>query len=934
MSPDSNFICYVGLPYLSGKKIKQDLYIKAGRLKSIKANINCFDVSSPGDSIKVFNNTAHIRKKKKKGVFYTNLVLPTQGDHVKIHHLYEDILYKNSYLPSGSYCTYLSLKTKDTVIQTYFIQHVDSVLSVSSSTHKEFDQIYGTYSDKRFLGMSYRGTKKTGRHATVTRMNKSSRKAEKRFTKKGFGISYRENPDYVYTDLSFQNRYVGYYSLNKKEDSEDQVLRRKAKLNKSPAAGIDQNLENSKPVFEQVKGVRRGGKAKEVYGNISLAGYVSTGQEEYSENENNYYELAGQMEIPVMNIPIVFDGLYTSQDKGRLIKTSFVRLHYDSEHAKNELIQLISGYNRKYAETQSYGTGIKALYGNYLKVMAVEKDNLSKELMHDLDMPDLENQGVDTSGLMNSLANKIDKKFPDSLKHKREGKAGEYQAAALKYQRIQELEKKIQHYQTLLDEFDKNKYLDSALVYDRLKDIGDMDSKSYKQLSKSAEGLLPEHHQKKFITGLTSMDLGIFPKQLSAYTLNGQTIKGVDMNYDLGFCETGVTYGSVDYISRDGQLDRYTGYSGRVGFRPGAKQKTSIIYYGYMPGRKMLNETSFFKDVDVHMPAFKNPIDIVSVMHSGRVTRYVDMETEVATSFRTIDDLSRKDIGFHDRMAYRIDFDGMVPKTGVNLSAGYERVGKQFENNTLPLMLSGIQKYVAGAKSQFFRGFLIAGINYNYLIQENFSSKSANSKWGFELATVSKRYPTASVSYKPFSTFRSFSDTLGIPQRPIFGEVWLGKLSYQLKSRSSVLRVTVLYNKNTATADTLETKSNLKQLNAIYTRGKFNYILNAGQTELEADNLSPVHGKTNFLTVGLSCGITPQWTAQWGGDVGTNKSGLSRYGVNLGLGYRLKKVPLMFRTNFRYNAYKMTEALEWKRIYSGMLSLNWQFRLKIKDQTS
>lgn len=941
----------LGLPYLDENKIYQDLFIENSNIKIIAITVTCFDVTNGQDSTRVYFIKPGEHKTKKREVFYSNLQLSTKEEGSTFNPLYRKIILNNYGLPAGDYCTYLTLQLEDTIIKKAFIHHVDSLLSANSAAHKEFENTYNPQPGKSFLGVSLSSSKaSSGFSNPRSTIKKFSRKIDKTFNSKGYTVSYREMAAKTFADVHYQGRYVGYYEVSMNEPIAEKIKKRKAQLADNITAGVNNKPENNKPVFSQMRELQGESKMKEVVGNISVTGNMASGQEEYSQNENKYYEIAGQVEMPVMNIPVLLEGYYTSQDKGRVAKASYFRLHYDSEQVKAELLKLISGYNRKYDEAVSRGKGLESVYGTYLNKLQTDKSKLMADITAETSITDIGKFKADTAGLLKEITADYEKKLTDRATKagdsigdnnkvaagamaKKDAAMQRYNKAMDKYRQVEELEKKIQHYQTLLEQYRNNNYFDSVMAYDKLKDInsGSVEEKSYKQLSKSAGNLLPEGESKTFIAGLTSLDAGIFSRQISAYTLNGQTIKGVDAGYDIGFCETGFTYGRIEYAGRDGQLDKYSGYSARASFKPAKKQKTSLIYYGYMPSKKMLNENSFFEKVDVHMPTFKTPIHILSAVHSGEITNHVNMEGEVATSFREKQEFQKKDVKVADKMAYRIDMEGEIPKTTLDLKGGYEHIGKQFENNTLPLNLSGTDRYSAGAKGQFF-DFLTVGVEYNYLVQQNFASRSANSKWGFDVKAASKRYPSVSLSYKPFTTFRSFSDTFNMPQRPILGEVWLGKLSYQVKTKVCTLRFTAIYNRNTALVDTMESNSNLVQFNAIYTKERINLMLNAGQTQVKANNISPVHGKTNFLTVAAGYTINPQWNVSGGQDIGMIKTGLSRYAANIGCGYRFKNAPLALRMGFRYNTYKMNEAQPWKNIYSGLLDINWQFRFKMREK--
>jgi hypothetical protein len=943
----------LSLPYNSDKSMLQDFILESGDYEQLHLLIKSYDVTGVRDSVLVYSYADSIQPKKQNGLLVAKLKHKQSDQQNAFNKRYKDILQKNNTLPAGAYHTYLTLIAGKDTMNQLLIQQVDSNLDNHSSSRDELNAIYNPSNGKKILGISLDQSKTTaGLNKAANTVRNATKKVEKTLNKKGFDVSYREGTSTTYVDLFYQSRFVGYYKVDLATSLPNTIRQQKEKLENNITGAVKSELESSKTVFAQFKELYEESKKKEVTGNLSLSGNVASGQEENSQNENNYYEIAGQVEIPVMNIPVSLEGYYTSQDKNRIAKASYLRIHYDTEKAKAELLKLIAGYRGKYDEAVSKGKGLEGVYNTYLNQLQSEKAKMLNELKAETGVSDATQFKLDTAGVLRQLTTTYEQKLRDTLTqasdsitsgNKTLAKATKtkdtvtqlYNKALRKYEQIQELETRIRKYYTLLEQYRNNNYFDSVLAYDKIKNISDgtSDEKTYKELAKSASNLLPEGTAKKFITGLTNLDAGIINKQVSSYTLNGQTLKGIDLGYDLGFCETGFTYGRVEYVTRDGQVDKYNGYSGRASFKPAKGQKATLVYYGYMPSRKMLNEGDFFKDVNVNMPTFKDPIHIVSALYNGTIARNINIEAEGATSFRSTKEFQTDEVTATDKISYKIAADGSIPQTTVNVKAGMEHVGKQFENNSLPMNMSGTDRYTAGATGQFFKNFLTLGVEYNYLIQQNFASRSAHSKWGFDIKTTSKRYPSASLSYKPFTTFRSFTDTLSIPQRPILGEVWLGKLSYQIKKKTYTLRLTALYNRNTALADTTSSNSNITQLNAIYTRNKLHLMLNLGRAETKADQLTIVHGKTNFL--GLSAGYTlnPQWNLSIGQDLGTAAFGLSRYATNLSCGYRFKRTPLAIRAAFRYNTYKMIETQAWKKIYAGTLDMSWDFRFKMKDKT-
>ena len=940
------------VPQVHDKKIKQNLLLRSKNVKDLQITIDYFDCTDAKDTILVYHLSSKGSKRTNEGIYQAGLNLLNNENGSHVTPLYKDIVLKNGGLPAGDYKAYVSIKLNDSLIKKSFYHHIDSSLSIGSRAKNDLDNIYSQQKAPKLLGTDLSGIRGTSNiTGSYNLIKNSANKINKAFNRKGYTVSYREGARRTFVDLHYQGRYIGYYEIDMNEPVSETIKKQKARLQDNIGTGVTNELENSKTVLSQIKKLYEEHRKKEVNGDITVSGNAASGQEEYSESENNYYEVAGQIQVPVLNIPITLEGYYTSQDKNRIAKASYLRVHYDTEQAKEELLKLISSYNNKYTEGVAKGKGLQGVYHTYLSKLQQEKEKLWSEVKTETGIANIENFKTDTSGLLKEITANYETKLTDTLSHVGHSlkdssntavKAIQtkdrimqlYGKAIKKYQQIQELEVKAQKYYILLEQYENNSYFDSVLAYDRLKDVsnGSAGEMTYKQLVKSASNLLPDGKAKEFITGVTHLDAGIINKEVSSYTLNGQTIKGIDLGYDLGFCETEFTYGRVEYVNREGQVDKYNGYSGRASFKPGRKQKATLIYYGYIPSKRMLREGDFFDDVDVTMPGFKDPIHIVSVAYTGQINKYINVEAEGATSFRAMDEYQKSGVKPSEKVSYRVDAEGSIPNTTIDVKGGYEHIGKQFENNSLPLNLSGTDKYTAGAKGQFFKNFLTLGVEYYYLIQQNLASRSAHSKWGFDLKTTSKRYPSVSLSYKPFTTFRSFADTFSITQRPILGEVWLGKLSYQIKRKTYVLRLTAVYNRNTALTDTIESNSNIAQLNALFTSGKLNLMLNVGQTNVKATQISPVHGKTNFLTIGAGYVINEQWNINGGQDIGVMKTGLSRYAANIGCGYRFKNTPLTIQTSFRYNTYKIVEGQRWKQLYGGRLDVNWRFRFKIDEK--
>ena len=930
---DSSRLLYLSLPYTHKQETFLDIFLSPKDAACTHIAISCFDISNPKDSIRLLSFKLKAKAYNKKQPIRI-VRLPEQQEGFYFHPIFRKIVTKNKIMPAGNYCYKLVFNNGDSSYTRFYSSAIDSSLPSGSSIKSKLDGAASTLKERSILGISMGSRNPNAGKGKQSVMRIFDRNAEKTIRQQGLSVINRKTGNKQIADIFCDGRFVGSYEIDTNKIVNSALQNVQMPGVSTLPGGINTNLDGGKPIFAQLKSLKKQEGKREGKGSLTVSGNLASGQEENSQNENNYYEVAGQLELPVMNIPVMIESYYTSQDKNRLVKSSYFRVHYDTEQAKSELMKLISGYNNQYAQTLNRDQSFKGIYGTYLNSMNKEKDQLSASLLKESGVADIGKFKADTTGLYNELLKNSGVTDATGTAEARQSAKEKYNKVAAQYARIQELDTKIKQYSSLLERYHNNVQLDSLVGYDKLKGVGDGASEdmSYRQLLKAAKGILPAGETNRFITGLSNLDLGIFSKKVSNYTINGQTIKGLDVSYDLGVVETSFTLGRIEYVSRNGTLDRYNGYSGRVGFKPFKKQQTSLIYFGYSPSRKMLQDDGFFKDVDMHMPAFRNPIHIVSVKHEGTFAKDLRVEGEVAASFHATKDFKKEEPKLNDRLSYNINMTGTIPRTTVELRGGYEHAGKHFENNTLPLNLSGTDRYTAGATGQFLKNVLSLGLEYNYILQQNFAGRSAHSKWGFEVKTNMRRYPSVSLSYKPFSTFRNVSDTFAVPQRPIVGEVWLGKVSYQLRNKVSTTRFTLLYNRNTAIADTMHSSSEIAQFNVLYAKVKWNLMLNTGFTNMHVETLLPVHTKTTFVTIAASYKFEKSWQLSAGQDVGFAKYGFSRYAANIGIGYKFKKVPLSVRSGFRYNRYKMTAGANWKEVYSGLLDVNWQFRFKMKDK--
>ncbi len=945
--------------YFQDRKFTQDVYLTSEtELPEASVSLQAYRYKDARDSVQVYRHASV--QKIKKGI--SKIILPFQEASGNYYILpsFAGVIRKTGLIPPGSYKIFLKIEDVGNSYARLFLLEKDSILSSDAALRREINDVINPVADgllpsARSIAPSL---DKVGRA-----VEKSQFRLQRYFKRKGLQPQQYKNGGKDIIDVYADGWFMGRFELLSNASLQDELKKQRSDLQDNLGSLTSNYLGDYPSLVSQFRELKKNSKEnKDLIGELSLAANFSNDQEQFSQQDNQYYEARGMLEFPLFDIPVSVSGYYTTQDRSREAKASYVHFRYDAEKAKEQLLKLVGSYNKRYEQTIAQGANYDMVYGQLVQQLQTQKDQAVGRLKRQvdisgLDLSSLSEEQLKAAALRKAGAEqqKLKDQVLDSVRDHamHSGAAGElnntaakaleqkekaeaaYAKALEQYNRIQALEQKIRKYQTLLEQYRNTARYDSLLAYSKMKDLKNMDEASYKDLAKRASGILPDSKAKGILTGLTNFDAGMFPKYVSDYTMSGQMLKGVDLGYDIGFATVGGSYGKVEYIDRNGNVEGYKAYSGRVQFKPLAKQQLGLVYLGYSPGKKLLSDNNFFKDASLSLPSFRNPVHIVSVTYNGVLSRYLNVIGEYATSNKPDQsEEAGKQVSLKDRSAYNIKLEGTIPATAIDIAAGYEHAGKSFENNTLPVIMAGTERFRISGKGDFFRSFLTLGIEYNYLLQHSFSSKSNNSKWGFDLATHSKRYPSIALSYKPFSTFRSFNDTLAIEQKPLLGEVWTGRLNYQIKRQARALRFTLLYTRNNSTMDTVKYGSSLVQFSTIYSYKTTMLSLNLGSSRINTDYIEvayPAFNNTKFINLSAGGMVLHTVMLSGGTDIATTGMGISRYGFFLGSGYTFKKMPVMIRANFRYSNYKLNPVNGWKEIYTAGIELAWRFKLKLFD---
>ncbi|PQJ13005.1 hypothetical protein CJD36_004475 [Flavipsychrobacter stenotrophus] len=862
---------------------------------------------------------------------------------------YLEILKRTGGIAPGLYRTTVTITDAVTHKEytAVFLQEADSILGAGSGLRSDVNKKL-TPASGPFASLKKRA-EKVKAYGSGNAIRNAKKKLKDVSANRGLTHVQYEKRGKAYIDFYYENWFAGRYEVSDKKPLSNQLLGQQdiaAATNMNKLAG---NELNSPSLFSQFKAFKKQkDDNKEIEGETAMTTNVASNPDPGSGIDNNYFEVRGMVEIPISGLPFELEGMYTSQDARRSVKSSYFRVHYDVSKVKDELQQFIGAYNQKYAETKSKGVGMQQVYQKMISSMEGQKTKLTNELKKESSLEDgksLTTIGagdiVDTAALKQQAISTVDSnnkagKLADDASEKKAKALKKKEQLEKKYKELEALDKKIEKYKALLEQNKNNNYFDSAVAYSKIRTQDYNSPASYKQLVKKSSDILPDGAAKKFVSGLTNVDAGMFSKYSSKYTMSGQMMKGLDLGYDLGFCEVGGTVGKTEYVGRDGTPDKYTCYSGRAIFNFLETQKIGFIYYGYTIDKTAFAGDGFFKNVNIATPTFSNPVHILSVNYGGTASKYVTIEAEGAMSIKKympVEGRSSTTYG-KDNMAWHISSDGNIPNTSVSLLGSYDKTGKQFENSTLPLSRTGTEQYKLAGKTDLFHSFVSVGIEYNYLLQSSFSGTASNTKWGFDIKTHSKRYPTVSISYKPFATFRSYSDTLNIPQRPLLGAVWTSKASYQLKENGRIWRFNLLYNKCITVLDTTAYGNTLMQLMCMYTKKQVSVAAIAGYTSQTGGNTTTAivtaPDRMSFLSFTESYTISKQYSITGSQDIGHAKFGMCKYGLSVGVMCSFKKSPITARMNLRYSDYKLNEVEQWKQLYSGNMEVAYRFKAKKK----
>lgn len=948
----NNFTVSLDFPVSSRQfKFTQRLSYESPVDTFVLIQINSFYTqSASADSVHLYDlsfEKVHL----KKGAGYVDLPFSKAISTHKMHPDFFEIIKNFKMVPSGNYKTkiqFYSTEHRDELLfEKTAAQFADPDLSYSSGLRDQMNAAISMPKSARQKAQNNIAGKTKLKGNEEQQMQASEKKLKRNLRSlKGLDMRSTTIDGKKYSESYYKGFFLGRYEMASVKDLNDRADEEQKKLSANSSSLVSNELEGFSGVGSQFKDLNtKKDKETRLKSMVDINSYRATAQDPQSATEQNYTEFLLGTDVELMGIPVSIEAFYTTQDASRKAKASYFRFHYDVSSAKNKLQKTIDAYKSKLEETGSKGQGLESIYGNYAKSLEGQKAALLNKMAREyaIDPKTITDHDGDVDKIISALPDEADTAKIKDLAQKgsngKQSKASEKKEKLQKnkkdvterYRQIVALQEKADHYYKLLENYRTKTHLDSAINYKKMSGLEGKEAPTYKDMSKAAAGILPEGKTKTFITGLTNFDAGIINKYESQYTMAGQTTKGLSLGYDLGICKAGITAGNTEYISREGNVDHYSQMLLRLDSKGSEKHQVGMIYNLTTPAKSMGSDENFIGKQGIRYPGFTQPTQVISVVYDGKITKRLSIQSELASSFKkgqaTSFDMA------HAATTNTIDY--AIPGIPVNVSGTWEHLGNSFENNTLPYIRSGTERYTISTAADLFRSFLSLKVDYNYLVQENFSTTSYNRKWGFDVKTHSKRYPNVSLSYKPFSTFRSYADTLRIPQRPVQGEVWTARASYQIKRNKQVHRFTLMYNKNSSTADTINYSSGIAQLGYIYAYKDLNLTLSLSKMDLPQNFADGTGIISSYMTTAaFSKAIGKCLNVMLSPDIAFCDWGVQRKSGTVGVTFKVPKKPIQIRSTFRYSNYKLNEAAAPIELYAGNLGMNWQFELEKKNKVS
>ncbi len=880
-SQEKNFSVFLDPPLLQGQKLSQQVNLAYGGADTLQAVMQM--TLTDGRNILYTNTyTAHISSSKTT---YPQEWKPSGFRGTGLYDLYK----KHGFLPYSDALRYELMIVSGT--DTFRYAQRAEASRIIPSDHPLITGFLSYYDRKmsRRVRPSY------------------SRLVRSYFESEGFTITIRYMNGERYLDIYHLSAYIGSYRHSGK--TQDVAAR-----NGLPPDHMTFD------VLSHHDALKKDRADQTISGTLYNRSQVSTGREEHSSIDNNYTEAGGSIQVPVLGIPFTVNGMYTTQDRGRNFKSSYINFSFDRSRLLAQLEEQQSIYNDNADKVKNAGAFAGNRVQDQLQAAAIARDRLLAEIRNELSiiitrMADSAQTRTGASGVPYEQyaamyknpetirPEQLDCKGCDTVTRKRLEKIGRL---------FRQLETYTAAYETVTTKYAalQDKQLADSLQIDNFtKRYYNKDQPLKEQLPGLATKL-PGGRLKQWATRLTNFDAGMLSNYHSDYTLAGQMTKGLDAGYDFKLFKAGANLGYTDYLSPDGTVLRYKTGLGKLLFNPSDNQDIQVSYFAYAPLQAQRDIPGYGGIKGSYgglLDATHNRTDIFSLGYAAQWEK-LTLKLDYSHSKGANESFNLRNL---DNSAFNAAA-GLRYIPDNDLVLGYEHIGSAFENRVLPFLFSGTQKIKLQNTGTYFNNRLRVRLEYQLLLQSSNYYSGRNRKLGAELQTRFKRLPNLTVAYKPFTTFRTLTDTFQVQQRPMMGDVFIVKANYILKTGSGgVYTFNTFYNYNRSQVDTARYSSSNIQLMAAYARKGLTVSATAGYVGSSGNVRESMSGadqallfNNTFETLQLSGQVHPAVTAGGGLELAHAGSVIVRFGVNLHATLAPKNWPLQFNAmvrRMRYN---------------------------------
>lgn len=648
--------------------------------------------------------------------------------------------------------------------------------------------------------------------------------------------------------------YYGRYYISFKDLLDPKFLKQQINNYNSE---IKEPLSNLISDFDQLQ-------VEELQGSIGINYEYQNQPDLYSTLNPQNLELYSNLSMPVMGVPININAFYTNQDKNRKIKSSYLNFSYDTEILKQKYLELLEIGTQYYTNRKNESLSLIDNFESKLKNDKVNietiKNNIKQTLIDEISsgaryLNDSINKVADSLVLIDDIDSikmiyKQIKTNKDLVKSK-----------------IEELENKVQEYEKYKNIFDRNRKvlnIDSIMYDDKIKYLKEeaLDQLNFQQVKSRYNELLGIKNKFSSVTSLlNNLKIGTFSNALSKYTNSGQYMNGVSLGFDIKQVKLDVSTGSVkknDFNNNTKKINTYS-LALSTNLNKNTDISLSVFSYGSSKNELDISNESISKDlisnyVKSKFNEYSKHQYIYSLMHT-----YAAGNLRVQSQYAYSTNFHAK-TNFIDNSSFNVKAEYVLKTPSVLLGIDYEQIGGEFKNEVQDFLIKSSKLYKAYVATFFLKKKIKLNLSYNYLASDRSNSSLANQKLGVELATKFKSYPNISMSYKPYTTFRSLTDTFQIGQQQLVGSTTATRISYILKQQHHHYTISLNYTRNENKFDTILYDNNVKYLNIQYKNSLKSYSVNTNisinrTSSNVLNDTALLLNNTNNISIGFNANV-------------------------------------------------------------------------------